>query len=116
VNLRPGGGWPGTADVAAGLARVAAVPGRIAGDAVELARARRAGELAIAAVCPAVVLSAGGGWPGRTSTWARSPAPRRMPGSTPAQMGRARDGWQAGQYRGGAGQQSACTGNPCRGR
>jgi len=52
VNPRPGGDWPGTANVAAGLARAAAVPGRIAGDAGELARARRAGELAIAAVLP----------------------------------------------------------------
>ena len=40
----------------------------------------------------------------------------QMPGSTPAQMERARDAWQAGRYRGEAGQQPACTGNPFRGR
>jgi len=49
-HLRPGDDWPGTANVAAGLARVAAVLNPIASDAGELARARRAGELTIAAV------------------------------------------------------------------
>jgi hypothetical protein len=45
VNLRPGDDWPGTANVAAVL-------DRIASDVEELARARRAGELTIAAGLP----------------------------------------------------------------
>jgi hypothetical protein len=44
VNLRPSADWPDRAIVAAGLARVAAVIGRIAADVDELARARRAWE------------------------------------------------------------------------
>jgi hypothetical protein len=51
-HLRPGDDWPGTANVAAGLARVAAVLSRTASDPGELARARRAAELIIAAVLP----------------------------------------------------------------
>ena len=42
---------------------------------------------------------------------------KQMPGSTPARMERAWDGWQAERHRRGeAGQQPACTGNPFRGR
>jgi hypothetical protein len=52
VNPPPGDDWPDTAHAAAGLARVAAVRDRIASDAGELARARRAAELTIAAVLP----------------------------------------------------------------
>jgi hypothetical protein len=54
VNLRPSAGWPDRAVVAAGLARLRAVIDRIAADADELARARRAGDLDTA-----------GGWPSR---------------------------------------------------
>ena len=49
---QPGDDWPETAHVAGGLARVAAVLDRIASDAEDLARARRAGELPTAAVLP----------------------------------------------------------------
>ncbi len=52
MNLRPGGDHPGRALVAAGLPRVAAILDRIADDIDELARARRAGDLAAAAVLP----------------------------------------------------------------
>ncbi len=52
VNLRPGGDHPGRALVVAGLPRVAAILDRIAADIDELARARRAGDLAAAAVLP----------------------------------------------------------------
>ena len=52
VNLRPGGDHPGRALVAAGLPRVAAILDRIAAGIDELARARRAGDLAAAAVLP----------------------------------------------------------------
>ncbi|HLM89489.1 MAG TPA: hypothetical protein VK284_10765 [Streptosporangiaceae bacterium] len=42
---------------------------------------------------------------------------KRMPSSTPTQMERAWDAWQAERYRRGeTGQQPACTGNPFRGR
>jgi hypothetical protein len=44
VNLRPSAGWLDQAVAAAGLARVRAVIDRIAADADELARARRAGD------------------------------------------------------------------------
>jgi hypothetical protein len=90
-HLRPGDDWPGTANVAAGLARVAAVLDRIASDAGELARARRAGELTIAAVLS-----------GRRAERRRRLAEpdldfrtfcrtKLMPGSTPAQIERAWD-------------------------
>jgi len=116
-HLRPGDDWPGTANVAAGPARVAAVLHRIPSDAGQLARARRAGELTIAAVLP-----------GRRAERRRRLAEpdldfrmfcrtKRMPGSTPPRMERAWDAWQAEQYRRGeAGQQPACTDNPFRGR
>ncbi len=115
-HLRPGDDWPGTANLAAGLARVAAVLNRIASDAGELARARRAGELTIAAVLS-----------GRRAERRRRLAEpdldfrtfcrtKQMPGSTPARMERAWDAWQAQRHRRGeAGQQPDCTGNPFRG-
>ena len=90
---------------------------RIASDAGELARGRRAGELTIAAVLS-----------GRRAERRRRLAEpdldfrtfcrtRQMPGSTPARMERAWDAWQAERHRRGeAGQQPACTGNPFRGR
>jgi len=90
---------------------------RIASDAGELARARRAGELTIAAVLP-----------GRRAERRRRLAEpdldvrtlcrtKQMPGSTPARMERAWAAWQAERHRRGeAGQQPACTGNPSRGR
>ena len=91
MNLRPGDDWPATSHVAVDLARVAAVLDRIASDVEELARARRAGELTIAAVLP-----------GRRAERRRRLAEpdldfrtfcrtKRMPGSTPAQMERAWD-------------------------
>ena len=52
VSLRPAAGWPDRVIVAAGLARMAAVTGRIAADVDELARARRARDLDTAAVLP----------------------------------------------------------------
>jgi len=52
ASLRPSADWPARAIVAAGLARVAAVIDRIAADVDELARARRAQDLATAAVLP----------------------------------------------------------------
>lgn len=52
TRTSPGDDWPETAHVAGGLARVAAVLDRIASDAEDLARARRAGELPTAAVLP----------------------------------------------------------------
>ena len=58
--MRAGEDGPGTANVAAGLARVAAVLDRIASDAGELARARRVGGLTIAAGLPTGVLNGGG--------------------------------------------------------
>jgi hypothetical protein len=116
VNLRPGDDWPGTSDVAAGLARVAAVLDRIASDAGELARARRAGELTIAAVLP-----------GRRAERRRRLAEpdlgfrtfcrtKRMPSPTPAQMERAGDAWQAERYRRREAGQQPARGNPFRGR
>ena len=117
VNLRPGGDWPDTADVAVDLARVAAVLDRIASDVEELARARRVGELTIATVLP-----------GRRAERRRRLAEpdldfrtfcrtKRMPSSTPAQMERAWGAWQAERYRRGeTGQQPASTDNPFRGR
>jgi len=116
-HLRPGDDWPGTANVAAGPARVAAVLHRIPSDAGQLARARRAGELTIAAVLP-----------GRRAERRRRLAEpdldlrtfcrtKQMPGSTPARMERAwMRGRPSGTRRGEAGQQPACTGNPYRGR
>ena len=68
VNLRPGGDHPGRALVAAGLPRVAAILDRIAAGIDELARARRAGDLAAAAVLPGHAPNAAGAWPGRTWT------------------------------------------------
>jgi hypothetical protein len=117
VNLRPDDDWPDTANVAVDLARVAAVLDRIASDVEELARARRAEELTIAAVLP-------GRRPERRRrlaepdldfhTFCRT---KRMPSSTPAQMERAWDAWQAERYRRGeTGQQAAYTDNPFSGR
>jgi hypothetical protein len=51
-SLRPAADWPDRAIVAVDLARVAAVIDRIAADVDELARARRARDLATAAVLP----------------------------------------------------------------
>jgi len=95
--LRPGDDWPDTANVAAGLARVAAVLNRIASDAGALARARRAGELTIAAVLPGP----------RAERRRRLAEPdldvrtfcrtKQMPGSTPARMERA---WMRGRPSG----------------
>ena len=65
VNLRPSAGRPDRAVAAAGLARVQAIIDRIAADVDELARARRAGDLATAAVLPADGRSAGC-WPSQT--------------------------------------------------
>jgi hypothetical protein len=116
VNLRPGDDWPDTANVAVDLARVAVLD-RIASDVEELARARRVGELTIAAVLP-----------GRRAERRRRLAEpdldfrtfcrtKRMPSSTPAQMERAWDAWQAERYRRGeTRQQPAYTDNPFRGR
>ena len=78
MNLRPGDDWPDTANVAAGLAGVAAVLARIPSDAGELARARRVGGLTIAAGLPTGVLS-GGAWPSQTWTSARYSAPSGCP-------------------------------------
>ena len=116
-HLRPGDDWPGTANVAAGPARVAAVLHRIPSDAGQLARARRAGEPTIAAVLP-----------GRRAERrprlaepdldlrtfcppSRCTAPRRRGWNEPGMRGR-----PSGTRRGEAGQQPACTGNPYRGR
>ena len=52
VSLRPAAGWPDRAIVAAGLARVRAVIGRLAAGVDELARARRVQDLTTAAVLP----------------------------------------------------------------
>ena len=52
VNLRPGGDHPERALVVVDLPRVAAILDRIAADIDELARARRVGDLAAAAVLP----------------------------------------------------------------
>ena len=52
VTLRPDADWPDWAIVAVDLARVRAVIDRIAADVDELARARRAQDLATAAVLP----------------------------------------------------------------
>ena len=90
---QPGDDWPETAHVAGGLARVAAVLDRIASDAEDLARARRAGELPAAAVLP-------GRRAGRRrlagpdldfGTFCRTgrmPAPRRRGSNEPGMRGR----------------------------
>ena len=52
MNLRPGGDHPERALVVVDLPRVAAILDRIAADIDELARARRVGDLAAAAVLP----------------------------------------------------------------
>jgi hypothetical protein len=59
-HLRHGDDWPGTGNVAAGLARVAAVLHRIASDAGELARAAGPGNARSRPRCPAVMLRACG--------------------------------------------------------
>ena len=92
MNPRPGDDWPDTANVAAGLAGVAAVLALIPSDAGELARARRVGGLTIAAGLPTGVLSGGGAWPSQTWTSALFRT-KRMPGSSSALMERAWDEW-----------------------
>ncbi len=94
VNLRPGGDHPGRALVVAGLPRVAAILDRIAADIDELARARRAGDLAAAVL------------PGRRAERRRRVAEpdldfrefcRRQ--KVPASSERSWDAWQAERYR-----------------
>jgi hypothetical protein len=77
VNLRPGGDHPGRALVVVDLPRVAAILDRIAADIDELARARRADDLAAAAVLPASAPNAAGAWPSRTWISGSSAAVRR---------------------------------------
>jgi hypothetical protein len=117
VSLRPSADWPDRAVVAAGLARVRAVIGRIAADVDELARARRTQDLTTAAVLP----------DRRAERRRRLAEPdlefrafctrRRLPASSTPQLARAWDAWQAGRYqRGEIDQRPGYTGNPVRPR
>jgi hypothetical protein len=118
VNLHPSAGWPDRAVVAAGLARVAAVIGRIAADVDELARARRAQDLNTAAVLPDP----------RAERRRRLAEPdlefrafcttrRRLPASSAPQLARAWDAWQAERYQHGEiSYRPGYTGNPFRPR
>jgi hypothetical protein len=117
VNLRPSADWPDRAIVAVDLARVAAVIDRIAADVDELARARRAQDLATAAVLP-----------GRRAERRRRLAEpdlefrafctrKELPASSTPQLERAWDAWQAERYqRGETDQRPGYTDNPFRPR
>ncbi len=74
---RPGGDHPERALVVVDPPGVAAILDRIAADIDELARARRADDLAAAAVLPAGALNAAGAWPSRTWISGSSAAVRR---------------------------------------
>ncbi len=79
VSLRPAAGWPDRAVVTVGLARVAAVIGRIAADVDQLARARRAGDLDSAAMLPGPRVErrrTGGTGAARPASGRATPAPR----------------------------------------
>ncbi len=115
VNLRPDGDHPERALVVIDLPRVAAILDRIAADIDELARARRAGDLAAAAVLPDP----------RAERRRRLAEPdlqfrafctrRRLPASSTPQLERAWDAWQAERYqRGEISQRPGYTDNPFR--
>ena len=101
--------------MAAGLARVRAVIDRIAADADELARARRAGDLDTAAVLPGRRGERRRRLAGPDLEFRAFCAPGGLPASPAPQLERAWDAWQAGRYRRGeTGQRPAGTGNPFR--
>jgi hypothetical protein len=103
--------------VAAGLARVRAVTGRIAADVDELARARRARDLDTAAVLPGRRAERRRRLAGPDLEFRALCAPRRLPASPAPQLERAWDAWQAGRYRRGEISRRPCyTGNPFRPR
>jgi hypothetical protein len=117
VNLRPAADWPDRAIAAVGLARVAAVIGRIAADVDELARARRVQDLTTAAALP----------DRRAERRRRLAEPdlefrafctrKGLPASSTPQLERAWDAWQAERYqRGEISQRPGYTGNPFRPR
>ena len=115
VSLRPAGGWPGRAVVAAGLARVRAVPGRIAADADGLARARRVRDLDTAAMPPGPRAGRRRRPAGPDLEFRAFCTRRRLPASPAPQLERAWDAWQAGRYqRGETAQRPGCAGNPFR--
>ena len=103
--------------MAAGLARVAAVIDRIAADVDELARARRAGALDIAAVLPDRRAERRRRLAGPDLEFRAFCARKGLPASSTPQLERAWDAWQAGRYRRGEiDRRPADTGNPFRPR
>jgi hypothetical protein len=100
--------------VAAGLARVRAVTGRIAADVDELARARQVQDLDTAAVLPDPRAERRRRLAGPDLEFRAFCARRRLPASSAPQLERA---WQAGRYqRGEISQRPGYTGNPFRPR
>jgi hypothetical protein len=107
----------GRAVVAAGLARVRAVTGRIAADVDELARARRVQDLTTAAVLPDPRAERRRRLAEPDLEFRAFCARKGLPASSTLELERAWDAWQAERYqRGETGQRPGYTGNPFRPR
>ena len=103
--------------MAVDLARVAAVPGRIAADVDELTRARQVQDLDTAAVLPGPRAERRRQLAEPDLEFRAFCARRRLPASPAPQLERAWDAWQAEQYqRGEISERPGYTGNPFRPR